>query len=83
MKCSGCNYAFYCDHLCQKNGWADHKMECPNLKGLSLNVPDAARIIARVIRKLKNGGDMQRGYYSEHGYRKYRDLMSRKLRKKL
>lgn len=78
MKCSGCNYVHYCDHLCQKNGWTDHKLECPNLKGLKQNVPDAARVISRIIRKLKSGGDMQRGYYSEHGYRKYRDLMSRK-----
>ncbi|XP_063709735.1 histone-lysine N-methyltransferase SMYD3-like [Culicoides brevitarsis] len=75
-KCSGCNYVYYCDHFCQKNGWDIHKYECPNLKDLRVNVPDAARVIAHIIFKLKNGGDMQRGYYSDNGYRKFRDLMS-------
>lgn len=59
--------------------WQDHKQECPHLKDLkNTTVPDAARIIAKIVRKLKNGGDMQRSYYTKHGFRKFRDLMSRK-----
>lgn len=78
MKCGGCQYVYYCSILCQKEAWPEHKPECPNLKGLQYDhVPDTARMISKIIRKLKNGGDFVRGYYSENGYRKYRDLMSR------
>lgn len=61
------------------SAWTEHKPECLHLKSLEngLIVPDAARIISKIVRKLKNGGDMQRSYYSEHGFRKFRDLMSR------
>jgi len=76
-KCSGCNYVHYCSLDCQKESWTEHKPECTNLRNIHYDhVPDSARMLAKIIRKLKNGGDMQRGYYSKHGYRKFRDLMS-------
>jgi len=75
LKCGGCLYVHYCGLVCQKEAWVEHKSECPHLKGRN-SVPDAPRLIARIIRKLKNGGDMKKSYYSDHGYRKFRDLMS-------
>lgn len=80
-KCSGCLYVSYCGEVCQKLAWTDdHKMECPLLKHVPhpRRVPDAVRMIMKIILKLKReGGDSVRGYYSETGYRKFRDLMSR------
>lgn len=34
--------------------------------------------MARIILKLNNGGDAEKGYYTEKFYRKFKDLMSRK-----
>lgn len=54
-------------------------MECTNLKKvLPKIVPDAARLMARVIIKLNQGGADEVGYYSETNFRKFKDLMSRK-----
>lgn len=41
-------------------------------------IPDAARLMARIIIKLHQGGGEEMGYYSETNYRKFKDLMSRK-----
>ncbi|XP_015599197.1 histone-lysine N-methyltransferase SMYD3 isoform X2 [Cephus cinctus] len=76
-KCSGCQYVYYCDRTCQRESWSVHKSECPNLKRISPRVlPDAARLMARIIVKLKNGGADEVGYYTETNYRKFKDLMS-------
>ncbi|PNF32480.1 Histone-lysine N-methyltransferase SMYD3 [Cryptotermes secundus] len=77
LKCSGCQYVYYCNRDCQKESWADHKQECSNLRRVSPRiVPDAARLLARIIFKLQRGGDLEKGYYSETGFRKFKDLMS-------
>lgn len=68
----------YCGRSCQRDAWTIHKKECSNLKRvLPKIVPDAARLLARIIIKLQNGGDQQRGYYTKTSFRKFKDLMSR------
>ncbi|XP_055307326.1 histone-lysine N-methyltransferase SMYD3 isoform X2 [Sitodiplosis mosellana] len=78
LKCSGCQYVYYCGRECQTNAWKIHKAECPCLKRAADKiVPDAARVMARIILKLNDGGDAEKGYYTEKFYRKFKDLMSR------
>ncbi|KAK2588056.1 hypothetical protein KPH14_004123 [Odynerus spinipes] len=77
FKCSVCQYVYYCNRICQKEAWSIHKTECPNLKRISPKIiPDAARLMARIIIKLHQGGGEEMGYYSETSYRKFKDLMS-------
>ncbi|KAL1131643.1 hypothetical protein AAG570_011256 [Ranatra chinensis] len=78
LKCSGCQYVRYCDRGCQKVGWTDHKSECPLLRKLphGRNIPNSARLIAKIIMKLKRGGDREMGLYAKNKYRVFRDLMS-------
>lgn len=77
LKCSACQYVYYCDRHCQREAWGIHRFECPNLRRLSLRtIPDAARLMARIIVKLKKGGADEQGYYSQTQYRKFKDLMS-------
>uniref|UniRef100_A0A1B0CCT8 MYND-type domain-containing protein n=2 Tax=Lutzomyia longipalpis TaxID=7200 RepID=A0A1B0CCT8_LUTLO len=77
LKCSGCEYVYYCNRTCQTEAWNLHKIECPYLKKITPRiVPDAARILARIILKLQQGGDLEKGYYTKLCYRKFRDLMS-------
>lgn len=79
LKCSGCQYVYYCNRECQTNAWKFHKLECVCLKRAAGKiVPDAARVIARIILKLNNGGDVEKGYYSDKFFRRFKDLMSRK-----
>ncbi|XP_011636441.1 histone-lysine N-methyltransferase SMYD3 isoform X2 [Pogonomyrmex barbatus] len=76
-KCSGCQYVYYCDRKCQKESWPIHKAECPRLKKIfPREMPDAARLMARIILKLNQGGANEMGYYSEKNFRKFKDLMS-------
>lgn len=80
LKCSNCNYVYYCNRTCQKEAWPSHKNECAFLKKtLPRIVPDAARILAKIIIKLKNGGDLEKSFYTETCFRKFKDLMSRKF----
>ncbi|XP_076673867.1 SET and MYND domain containing, class 3 isoform X4 [Andrena cerasifolii] len=77
FKCSACQSVYYCNKSCQRNSWPIHKVECANMKRfLPKVVPDAARLMARIIIKLNHGGGEEVGYYSETGYRKFKDLMS-------
>lgn len=79
LKCSGCQYVYYCNRECQTNAWKAHKAECLCLsRATGKIIPDAARVIARIILKLNDGGDAEKGYYTEKFYRKFKDLMSRK-----
>lgn len=41
-------------------------------------MPDAARIMARIILKLNKGGDYEKGYYTDKLFRQFKDLMTRK-----
>ncbi|XP_031626334.1 histone-lysine N-methyltransferase SMYD3 [Contarinia nasturtii] len=77
LKCSGCQYVYYCNRECQTNGWKIHKAECVCLKRAAGKiVPDAARVILRIILKLNDGGGAEKGYYTDKFYRKFKDLMS-------
>ncbi|KAI8125316.1 hypothetical protein FF38_09224 [Lucilia cuprina] len=77
MKCSNCHYVYYCNRACQMEAWPLHKIECPFLKRIyPRTVPDAARMLCKLIIKLNNGGDLEKGYYTETCFRKFRDLMS-------
>lgn len=77
LKCSGCHYVQYCNRDCQRDAWNIHKQECINLKRIAPRViPDAARLMARIIVKLNSGGGEEKGYYSDHSFRKFKDLMS-------
>ncbi|KAH8420067.1 hypothetical protein KR009_005472, partial [Drosophila setifemur] len=81
LKCSNCRYVSYCNRACQMQAWGQHKHECPFLKKVHpRTVPDAARMLCRLILRLEHGGDLIRGYYTEHGSRKFRDLMSREFK---
>ncbi|XP_015431558.1 PREDICTED: histone-lysine N-methyltransferase SMYD3 [Dufourea novaeangliae] len=76
-KCSACQCVYYCNRSCQQDAWSIHKTECPKLKKvLPKVVPDMARLMTRIIIKLKQGGGEEMGYYSETSYRKFKDLMS-------
>lgn len=77
FRCTACNYVHYCNKICQKNAWKQHKIECGFLKKIHpAIVPDAARMLSRIILKLRSGGDMEKSYYTKTSYRKYLDLMS-------
>ncbi|KAG5325942.1 SMYD3 methyltransferase, partial [Acromyrmex heyeri] len=77
LKCSSCQYVYYCDRNCQKESWPIHKAECTRLKKVSPKVlPDAARLMARIILKLNQGGAEEVGYYTEKNFRRFKDLMS-------
>ncbi|XP_077274028.1 SET and MYND domain containing, class 3 isoform X1 [Temnothorax americanus] len=77
LKCSGCQYVYYCGRNCQKESWPIHKAECARLKKVSPKVlPDAARLMARIIFKLNQGGADEVGYYTDKNFRKFKDLMS-------
>ncbi|KAM3931204.1 histone-lysine N-methyltransferase SMYD3 [Leptodactylus fuscus] len=53
QRCSQCKFSRYCNSLCQKKAWKDHKRECLCLKSVLPNVPtDSVRLIARIIFKL-------------------------------
>ncbi|KAH0550734.1 histone-lysine N-methyltransferase SMYD3 [Cotesia glomerata] len=76
-RCSGCQFVYYCSKNCQKKGWLIHKVECPSIKRVSPRiVPDAARMLARIIIKLNQGAKNERGYYTDTKYRTFNDLMS-------
>ncbi|CAG9857676.1 unnamed protein product [Phyllotreta striolata] len=76
-KCSVCRSVYYCGRSCQKEGWTIHKLECQYLKGIAPRVlPDAARMLARLIKILEKGGHHTKSYYTDKKYRKFKDLMS-------
>ncbi|XP_055903377.1 histone-lysine N-methyltransferase SMYD3 [Eupeodes corollae] len=77
LKCSNCQYVFYCNRACQMQSWMMHKHECSSLKKICPRVvPDAARIIFKIITKLASGGDLIKSYYTETSFRRFKDLMS-------
>lgn len=81
-KCSSCHYVYYCNKACQKEGWPIHKLECNHLKRVMPRVvPDAARLLARLIKKLEKGGNSIKSFYAPNKFRMFKDLMSRKKQK--
>ncbi|XP_015122565.1 histone-lysine N-methyltransferase SMYD3 isoform X2 [Diachasma alloeum] len=76
-RCAGCQYVFYCGRNCQRKAWPIHKVECPNIKRIHPRIlPDAARIMARIIIKLSHNGKEEQGFYTPQKYRVFHDLMS-------
>ncbi|KAM5165645.1 histone-lysine N-methyltransferase SMYD3 isoform 2-T3 [Mantella aurantiaca] len=62
QRCSQCKFAVYCNSLCQKNAWKDHKRECLCLKSIFPNVPtDSVRLIGKGIFKLLEQPDCDSG----------------------
>eukprot|EP00062_Callorhinchus_milii_P013242 gi/632961137/ref/XP_007896590.1/ PREDICTED: histone-lysine N-methyltransferase SMYD3 isoform X1 [Callorhinchus milii] len=52
LRCSQCKVARYCDAMCQKLAWAEHKRECKCLRSVYPKIPaDMARLVARIIFK--------------------------------
>ncbi|XP_063979685.1 histone-lysine N-methyltransferase SMYD3 [Diachasmimorpha longicaudata] len=79
-RCAGCQYVFYCGRNCQREAWSIHKVECPNIKRIHPRIlPDASRMMARIIIKLSQNGKEERGYYTPQKYRVFHDLMSHVL----
>ncbi|XP_022919732.1 uncharacterized protein [Onthophagus taurus] len=77
LKCSGCQYVHYCGKGCQRESWSIHKMECDKLKRIIPRiVPDAIRLIAKIIHKINKGGEGVRSYYTRDRFRTFKDLMS-------
>lgn len=77
MKCGGCEHSHYCGVLCQRDAWAEHKYECLCMKKIAPRmIPDAARMMAKMIWKLQYGGYLTKFYYSRNGFRKFIDLMA-------
>lgn len=77
--CTGCRFVGYCNPSCQSQAWSFHKIECPHLRTVKKPslLPDAARLIARIVWKLTSGGDTDRGFYTKKEYRTFADLKSR------
>ncbi|XP_073528901.1 histone-lysine N-methyltransferase SMYD3 [Phyllobates terribilis] len=62
QRCSQCKFARYCNSLCQKKAWKDHKRECLCLKNIFPVVPtDSVRLVARIIFKLLEQPDCTSG----------------------
>ncbi|XP_073984319.1 SET and MYND domain containing, class 3 isoform X2 [Rhodnius prolixus] len=78
LSCSGCRYVKYCDKSCQKSAWSYHKNECINLRKLpsGKEVPNTARLLLRLITKLKKGGEQEKGNYDKNKFRFFKDLQS-------
>ncbi|KAF5299334.1 hypothetical protein FQA39_LY02507 [Lamprigera yunnana] len=77
QRCANCHFVYYCGKTCQKDGWPVHKLECNNIKNIMPKVlPDAARLLARLIKKLNKGGGDIKSYYAKNKYRKFKDLIS-------
>ncbi|XP_069810365.1 histone-lysine N-methyltransferase SMYD3 isoform X2 [Dendropsophus ebraccatus] len=61
-RCSQCKFGRYCNTVCQKAAWKDHRRECLCLKSISPNVPtDSVRLVARIIFKLLEQPDCTSG----------------------
>ncbi|ERL87192.1 histone-lysine N-methyltransferase SMYD3 isoform X1 [Dendroctonus ponderosae] len=76
-KCSACKYVYYCGKACQKQGWMVHKYECHNLKKIAPRIlPDAARMLFRIHKKMQTGGAACKTCYTKGQYRMWKDLMS-------
>ena len=81
LKCSACQYVYYCNKDCQKQSWLIHKLECKRIRKISPRIlPDSARFLARLIFKLSTskGGEQVAYYDNNRKFRKFKNLTSRK-----
>ncbi|XP_045608881.1 histone-lysine N-methyltransferase SMYD3 isoform X2 [Procambarus clarkii] len=77
QRCSGCKAECYCNKDCQRGSWDIHRFECKNLQRIyPLIPPDTAKLIAKVIFRLKTGGDRVEEKVTERTRRKFKDLMN-------
>ncbi|XP_071549068.1 histone-lysine N-methyltransferase SMYD3-like isoform X2 [Panulirus ornatus] len=77
QRCSGCKVECYCSKECQRGSWDIHRFECKNLQRIyPLIPPDTAKLIAKVILRLKTGGDQFEERITEKRSRKFKDLMN-------
>ncbi|XP_071548580.1 histone-lysine N-methyltransferase SMYD3-like isoform X3 [Panulirus ornatus] len=75
--CSVCRVTWYCSRECRDLSWHLHRWECPYLKRRFSSPPqDFVRLMARIIFKLRDGGDKIVEKYSEREGRRFRDLMN-------
>jgi len=77
QRCTGCNQAWYCSPACQRGEWLWHKHECKCLKKVYPRMPTATtRLMARLIFRLKDGGEEFEEAVHANWKRKFRDLVS-------
>ncbi|CAL4060302.1 unnamed protein product, partial [Meganyctiphanes norvegica] len=77
QRCTGCEYAWYCSAACQRGEWLWHKHECKCLKRVYPRRPTTSvRLMARLIFRLKEGGDKIEEAVNDNWKRKFYDLMS-------
>ncbi|KAK3850333.1 hypothetical protein Pcinc_042958 [Petrolisthes cinctipes] len=78
QRCSRCKGERYCGRECQVKAWQlIHRHECPCIKRvLPKAPPDTARLMAKIIIKLKNGGDQLVEEVTDGKTRKFKDLMN-------
>ena len=79
-RCSRCKIVRYCSSSCQRTAWTKgfHKEECQRLSALSGRTPpDTVRLMARIVFKLRSGGDKEAVDLPEGGSkRSFGDLMT-------
>ncbi|CAG0915467.1 unnamed protein product [Notodromas monacha] len=77
-RCSGCQWVYYCGNICQVSAWKrDHKFECSLIKKASpRELPSFARLMVKILFRLKKGEDLEEGKISKTRRRVFRDLMS-------
>ncbi|XP_071442942.1 histone-lysine N-methyltransferase SMYD3 isoform X2 [Hetaerina americana] len=77
LKCSGCQFVHYCGRSCQTKAWKEHKEECMGMRRIKPHtLPDASRMMAKLIMKLKGGGDQEKNQITSTWSRRFKDLMS-------
>nr|XP_027207574.1 histone-lysine N-methyltransferase SMYD3-like [Penaeus vannamei] len=76
-RCKGCWRAWYCSDICRDLGESQHRHECQLFRDRPDYRPrDFARFLARLIRKLKDGGEDVVERIDARRSRRFRDLMS-------
>ncbi|XP_037779902.1 N-lysine methyltransferase SMYD2-A-like isoform X2 [Penaeus monodon] len=76
-RCKGCWRAWYCSDICRDLGETQHRHECQLFRDRPDYRPkDFARFLARLIRKLKEGGEDVVERIDARRSRRFRDLMS-------
>lgn len=77
QRCSGCAVEWYCNRECQRGSWDIHRFECKNLARIKpLVPPDTAKLLSRVIIRMKNGGEQVEENLTETKTRKFKELMN-------
>ncbi|XP_076042732.1 uncharacterized protein LOC143026359 isoform X2 [Oratosquilla oratoria] len=75
--CPKCRQVFYCSEKCRQKGRALHDFECQELGRLyAMDPPTLARLLVRLVCKLRNGGYREQDTYDEGKSRKFTDLLN-------